>query len=121
MNRAKTVDQYIKGAPAKTQVLLRAVRKVVKENAPKAEEVISYGMPAYKYHGMLLYFAAHTNHIGLYIMPSGTAAFKKELAKYKTHKATAQFPLDKPLPLGLIKKIEKFRVKENENKTKSKK
>ncbi len=115
---AKNVDEYIKKQPKDIQALLKSLRKTIKENAPKAEEVISYGMPAYKYHGMLLYFAAHTHHIGLYIMPSGTTAFKKELSKYKTHKSTAQFPFNKPLPLGLIKKIVKFRVKENENKSK---
>lgn len=119
ISRAKNVDEYIKRERPKVQILLRSLRKIIKNTAPKAEEMISYGMPAYKYHGMLLYFASHTNHVGLYIMPSGTEAFRKELAKYKTHKATAQFPLDKPLPLALIKKIVKFRVKENEAKVKS--
>jgi uncharacterized protein YdhG (YjbR/CyaY superfamily) len=73
-------------------------------------------MPAYKYKGMLVYFAGYKNHIGLYPTASGVKVFEKELAKYKTSKGAIQFPLDKSLPLPLIKKIIKYRVKENEKK-----
>ena len=83
-----------------------------------AIEVISYATPAVKLNGMLVWFAAHTNHIGFYPKASGIDAFKKELSGYKGAKGSVQFPLDKPLPLGLIKKIVKFRVIENLQKAK---
>lgn len=116
----KTVDQYIKSFPKNVSVKLTAIRNIVKKYAPQAEEKISYGMPGYKLGGMLVYFAAWKNHVALYAMPSGTKAFEKELAKYETSKSTVQFPLDKPLPIALITKIVKFRVKENMAKVKSK-
>lgn len=109
----KTVDGYIKNFPKDIAVKLESIRKIVKKSAPQVEEKISYGMPGYKLGGMLVYFAAWKQHIALYAMPSGTKAFPKELAQYKTSKGTIQFPLDKKLPLGLIEKIVKFRVKEN--------
>jgi uncharacterized protein YdhG (YjbR/CyaY superfamily) len=82
--------------------------------------VISYGMPAYKWNGMLLWFAAHKSHIGLYPRVSAMEAFKKELAGYKSAKGSVQFPFDEPLPIALILKILKFRMDENERKTKKK-
>lgn len=86
---------------------------------PDAEESISYGMPAYKLNGKaLVYFAAFKNHIGFYATPSGHSEFTMELSKYKQGKGSVQFPLDKPLPSGLITKIVKFRVKENLQKQK---
>ena len=110
----KTIDQYIRQFPEDTQVLLQQVRKAVKEAAPGAEETISYMIPTFKIHGRyLVYFAAYKNHIGFYPMPSGRTAFAKELAKYKSGKGSAQFPVDKPMPISLIKKIVKFRAKEN--------
>jgi uncharacterized protein YdhG (YjbR/CyaY superfamily) len=81
--------------------------------APDAVEKISYGMPAYTFKGMLIYFAAHTNHIGRYPYPSAMEAFKKEVAQYRTSKGTLQFQNEKPLPLKLIAEIVSFRVKEN--------
>lgn len=114
-----TVDEYIAGFPKEIQLLLQAVRSTIKKTAPKAEEVISYQMPAYKYHGMLVYFAAFKNHIGFYATPTGHAAFKKDLAVYKHGKGSVQFPHNQPLPL--ISRIVKFRMKENQEREKLKK
>jgi len=107
------IDKYIAGFPKDTQKLLEQLRATIMKAAPKAEEVISYQMPAYKYHGMLVYFAAYENHIGFYPTPSGIEYFKKELSVFKNAKGSVQFPLDKPLPIQLITKIVAFRVKEN--------
>jgi uncharacterized protein YdhG (YjbR/CyaY superfamily) len=116
----KNMDDYIRQFPEKQQAALEQIRKTIKAAAPDAEEVISYQMPAYKQNGMLVYFAGYENHIGFYPTPSGIEAFKKELAVYKGAKGSVQFPIDKLLPLGLIKKIVQFRVKENAAATKLK-
>jgi uncharacterized protein YdhG (YjbR/CyaY superfamily) len=113
MQTFKDIDSYISEQAVDVRDRLEQIRQVVKTSAPKAEEVISYGMPAFKYHGILVYFAAFKNHIGFYALPSGNDAFQKELSAYKQGKGSIQFPLDKPIPLTLIKKIVKFRVKEN--------
>lgn len=113
---AKTVDEYIKRYPAKVQTSLQKIRKTIKAAAPEAEEVISYGIAGYKYHGMLIFFAAFDNHISVYPAPRGSDAFKKELAVYKGGKGTVQFPLDKPIPFDLVKRITQFRKKDNEEK-----
>lgn len=109
----KNTDDYISQFPEKQQAALEQIRKTIKAAAPAAEEVISYQMPAYKQNGMLVYFAGYENHIGVYPTPSAIEAFKKELAVYKGAKGSVQFPIDQPLPIGLIKKIVRFRVKEN--------
>ena len=109
----KDIDSYIIEQPIEVRERLELLRHAIQTSAPKAEEIISYGMPAFKFHGMLVYFAAFKNHIGFYALPSGNAAFQKELSVYKQGKGSIQFPLDKKLPLTLIKKIVKFRVKEN--------
>lgn len=119
--RFETVDAYIASFPPKIRTALEKMRKTIRAAAPAAEEVISYNMPAYKYNGMLVYFAAHTGHAGLYPMPSAIVAFKKELSGYTTAKSTVQFPYDAPVPVDLIKKIVLFRVKENEEKAAAKK
>lgn len=119
--KPSNVNEYIASFPKEVQQLLNDLRKTIKTAAPKAEEMISYQMPAYKYYGMLIYFACWKNHIGFYPTSSGTNAFKKELSVYKGAKGSVQFPLDKPIPLGLISKIVKFRAKENEAKAASKK
>lgn len=116
----KNVDEYISGFPENVIPLLEEMRTTIKEAAPKAEEVISYQMPAYKYFGILVYFAAYKNHIGFYPTASGIEAFKNELSKYKAAKGSVQFPLDKPLPRTLISKIVKFKVKQNVSKAESK-
>lgn len=109
-----TVDSYIKSFPENIQALLQQIRSVIKENAPDAEEGFAYKMPAYKLNSRpLVYFAGHSKHIGFYATPSGHAHFSKELSEYNQGKGSVQFPLDKPLPLGLIARIVKFRVKEN--------
>lgn len=110
----KNTDDYIKSFPKDVRQRLEQIRTIIKNTAPDAEESISYAMPAYKLNGKpLVYFAAFKNHIGFYATPSGHSEFAKELSKYKQGKGSVQFPLDKPLPLGLITKIVKFRVKEN--------
>lgn len=121
-NPAKTVDEYIDVASKEAQSLLKQMRKAIKTTAPKAEESISYGMPAYKYLGKpLVYYGAFEKHIGFYATPTGHETFKKELAIYKSGKGSVQFPIDKKLPLKLIERIIKFRVKENEVKAIAKK
>ena len=116
----KTIDEYIQLFSKETQVVLEEIRQTIKQEAPEAMEVISYKMPAFKYHGMLVYFAAYKNHIGFYALPSGNEEFIKELSGYKTGKGSVQFPLDKPMPLALIRKIVKFRVLENLSKQRKK-
>ncbi len=116
------VDEYITSFPKNVQQLLKDIRNKIKTVAPEAEEIISYGMPAYKYMGKpLVYFAGYEKHIGFYATPTGHYAFKKELSKYKQGKGSVQFPVDKPMPLSLISKIVKFRMKENEAKKKASK
>ncbi len=121
MTKPIDIDEYISSFPKETQKILKQLRLTIKEAAPQADEVISYAMPAFKLNGMLVWFAAHTNHIGFYPRASGIEAFKKELSIYKGAKGSVQFPLDKPLPIGLITKIVKFRVAENLQQTKTKK
>lgn len=119
--KPNNIDEYIASFPENIRETLERVRATIKKAAPHAEEVISYGMPAFKMNGMLVWFAAHSKHIGFYPKASGIEAFKKELSKYKGAKGSVQFPLDKPMPLGLISKIIKFRVKENLKNEKTKK
>lgn len=107
------IKEYISKYPASTCKLLRQMRATIQKAAPKAEELISYGMPAFKYKGMLVWYAAYSKHIGFYPKPSALLAFKKELSGYKSSKGAVQFPLDKPLPVMLIKKMVQFRLKEN--------
>ena len=114
------VDEYIATFSEDVQGVLEAVRKTIKNTVPEAEETISYGMPAYRYYGMLVYFAAYKNHIGFYATPTGHKKFEKELAHYNQGKGSVQFPLDKPMPIELIEKIVKFRMKENFSKASQK-
>jgi uncharacterized protein YdhG (YjbR/CyaY superfamily) len=109
----KNVDDYIRRFPKSTQSLLQEIRKLILETAPGVEETISYNMPAYKYHGVLCYFAGYENHVGFY--PTGTPIrfFEDELTVYQTSKGTVQFPLNKPIPKSLVKKMVKFKMKEN--------
>jgi uncharacterized protein YdhG (YjbR/CyaY superfamily) len=116
-----TVDEYIALAPPKARVLLKQIRQTIKKAAPKAEEVISYQIPAFKFNGMLVWYAAFSKHIGFYPRVSAMEAFKKELSVYKSAKGSVQFPIDEPLPLALITKMVKFRVEENLTRTKIKK
>ncbi|MDF2545946.1 MAG: hypothetical protein K0R93_844 [Anaerosolibacter sp.] len=109
----KSIDEYILQFPPEVQEILKALRKVIKDAAPDAEEKISWQMPTFVLHGNLVHFAAHKNHIGFYPAPSGIDAFKEELSEYKGAKGSVQFPIKKPLPYELISKIVKFRVAEN--------
>src|SRR4051812_36813330 len=97
----KTVDEYLSTFPASTKSMLKVMRETIKQAAPKAEEVISYNMPAFKMNGILVYYAGYKGHIGFYPVSSAVAAFKKELSAYEQSKGTIRFPLDEPLPVGL--------------------
>lgn len=114
MKKFRTVDEYISATPKKARDLVESLRKIIRQAAPQAEEVIHYNMPAFKQNGMLVWYAAFKEHIGLYPKASAIAAFKAELAGYKTTKGAIQFPIAKAIPAGLVKKIVKFRLKENE-------
>ena len=120
MEKAKvvpeTVDQYIAAFPADVKKRMQQLRKTIKAAAPKADELISYQMPGYKYFGMLVYFAAYKNHIGFYPGAGGVLEFYKKLSSFKSAKGSVQFPNDRPIPYEVISKIVKFRVKQNEEK-----
>ena len=109
----QNIDAYISMFPLNIQERLNELRMTIKKIAPDAEEVISYQMPAFKYHGILVYFAAHTHHIGFYPRTTVIEVFKHELSAYKSSKGTIQFPNDRPLPLELIQRIVEFRLQEN--------
>jgi len=119
-NPSKDIDAYISVQPENVKVILEKLRKTIKDAAPESEEVISYQMPAFKFHGILVYFAAWKNHIGFYPVSSAISKFKKELSAYESAKGSVKFPLDKPMPFTLISKIVKFRMKENLEKAKLK-
>ena len=109
----KTIDNYISQFSGDTKIKLESIRATIKKAAPQAIEVIGYGMPAFKLNNVLVYFALNKNHIGFYPTPNAIICFSKELAAYKTSKGAIQFPLYKKIPLTLISKITKFRVKED--------
>jgi uncharacterized protein YdhG (YjbR/CyaY superfamily) len=115
------IDEYIAIFPFDIQEKLEELRAIIKKAAPEAQEKISYQMPAFTLKGNLVYFAAYKNHIGFYPTASGIAAFSNELSAYKSSKGTVRFPLDKPLPIGLIADIVTYRVQENLVKTSAKK
>ncbi len=107
------IDEYIATFPKDIQAKLQKIRATIKKAAPKAEEAIKYQIPTFTLNGNLVHFAAYKNHIGFYPAPSGIEAFKKELAPYESGKGTLKFPLDEPIPYGLITKVVKYRVKKN--------
>ena len=111
----RTIDEYIEASPKDVQGILQRLRLTIRKAAPEAVETISYQMPTFKLNGKgLVYFAAFKNHIGLYPIPSGIEAFKKELSRYKQGKGSVQFPIDKPIPYDLVRRIVRFRAKENQ-------
>jgi uncharacterized protein YdhG (YjbR/CyaY superfamily) len=110
---AATIDEYIAAFSPDVQRILKKIRKVVRGAAPGAKEVISYGMPALKLHGVLVYFAAFKTHIGFYPPISGDAALKKDAARYANEKGNLRFPLDEPIPYELIERITKLRVEQD--------
>ena len=107
------IDNYIESFPPIVQKQLKEIRAIIKAAAPEAQELISYGMPAYKLHGMLVYFAGYKAHIGFYPTPSGIKKFLQKMKDFKCSKAAVQFPIDQPLPKDLIKEIMVFRINEN--------
>lgn len=109
-----SVDEYISGQDEAVQPKLQQIRKIIKDTVPAAIEIISYGMPAYKMHHVLLYFAAGKKHIGFYPTASPIVFFADELKGFKTSKGAIQFPANQELPLELIKKITDFRMQEDE-------
>jgi uncharacterized protein YdhG (YjbR/CyaY superfamily) len=114
---AARIDEYIAGFPLETQRVLEEVRALIRAAAPEATETISYAMPTFDLNGRhLVHFAGYEKHIGFYPVPSGVEAFKEELKPYKTGKGSVQFPLDRPLPTDLIRRIVEFRVAENRGK-----
>lgn len=124
MDRTKpaNTDQYIARYPEDVQTILNQIRAAIKKAAPGAEEAISYGIPAFQYKGYyLIYFAGYKNHVSVYPATRENEAFKELLSNYKGGKGTVQFPIDKPLPLTLITRIVKFRMKENEARAEKKK
>ena len=109
----KDIDEYIAGFPNHVQKILQKIRITIKKAAPDAEETIKYQIPTYTLKGNLVHFAAYEKHIGLYPAPRGIQEFKNELSAYEGGKGTVRFPLDEPIPFGLISKIVRFRVKKN--------
>ena len=120
MQASKNTEEHIAGFPLPVRERLEKLRAAIKKAAPKAEETISYGIPTFKQNGNLVHFAGYKDHIGFYPGATGIEAFKKELSVYEGAKGSIKFPVDKPLPGGLITKIVKFRVKENLEKAKQK-
>jgi uncharacterized protein YdhG (YjbR/CyaY superfamily) len=118
----KSIDDYMVLQPEKVREILENLRQIIRETAPEAEEVISYGIPAYKYHGMLVYFAAYKKHCSLFGgNGSLTEEMKEELKAYKTSKGTIQFTVEKPLPDELVRHIVKYRMQQNIEKMSNKK
>jgi uncharacterized protein YdhG (YjbR/CyaY superfamily) len=111
--RPASVTEYIHDAPKAARKKLREMRACIRKAAPGAKESLKWGMPAFSYHRILVTFAAFEHHIGFYPTPSAVKAFAKELSKFATASSSIQFPLDKPLPLPLIRKITEFRVQES--------
>ena len=110
----KTIDDYIASFPSGTQKVLKQFRSIIKKTAPGSEETISYDIAAFRWEGrMLIYFAGFKKHTSLFPGARAREVFKKELENYEGGKGTVQFPLDKPLPVALITKLVKFRMKES--------
>ncbi|HSC54615.1 MAG TPA: DUF1801 domain-containing protein [Phnomibacter sp.] len=109
----QTVDEYIDTFSGEQRTMLESIRKAIQQAAPAATECISYNMPAYRQHGVLVYFAGYKNHIGFYPTSSPIKIFAEELKAYKTSKGAIQFPLNKPIPAALVKKIVKYRMEED--------
>ena len=110
MRTFRSIDEYIKPFPPSTRSLLRQLRRTIREVVPEAEEAIRYGMPTFRLQKNLVHFAAYAHHIGFYPGPAAITAFKRRLSTYQTSKGTIRLPLDRPLPLPLIRKTVQFRV-----------
>jgi uncharacterized protein YdhG (YjbR/CyaY superfamily) len=116
----KNIDEYIAGFPQDVQGILEKIRITIRKAAPDSEETIKYRMPTFTLKGNLVYFAAFKKHIGFYSVPTGIEKFSKELSVYDGGKGSVKFPLDEPIPFGLISRVVKFRVKENLNRAEAK-
>lgn len=111
MIKPKNIEEFIAQYPSEVQVILNRINKIIKEESPDAKEAISYGIPTYKLNNKnLVHFSAYKHHIGFYPTSSGVMAFMKELSGYKTSTGSIQFPLDKPIPYELIRKITRYRI-----------
>ncbi len=111
---AASIDEYIAAFPADTQELLEEIRALIKSTAPDATETMSYAIPTFDLNGKhLVHFAGYAHHVGFYPTPSGMVTFEAELVPYRAGKGSARFPLDKPLPIDLIRRIVEYRVAEN--------
>ena len=117
---AKTVDGYLAALPEEARATLEKIRKAINAAAPKATEVISYQIPMYKQHGMLVGFAAFKNHCSFFPGAKPVATYRDELKDYETSKGTIRFPIGKPLPAALVKKLVKARIAENEERASEK-
>ncbi|MGH7945356.1 MAG: iron chaperone [Opitutaceae bacterium] len=115
-NAPRNIDEYIAGFPDDVQARLQTMRTTIRKAAPQAAEGIKYQLPTFIQNGSLVHFGAFKKHIGFYAMPSGNTRFKEELSRYEGAKGSVKFPSDKPIPVGLVSKIVKFRVKENMDK-----
>lgn len=111
--KIESIDDYINQFPDNIKLKLESIRAAIKKSAPKAKEVMSYGMPAFKINKVLVYFAAYKNHIGFYPTANPIKIFSEELKKYRTSKGAVQFQYEKKIPIALVSKITKFRVKED--------
>jgi uncharacterized protein YdhG (YjbR/CyaY superfamily) len=109
----KTIDDYIAAFPSDVRRLLKRLRATIRRAAPDAEEAIKYRLPTFVQNGNLVHFGAFKKHIGFYATPKGNQQFRKELSRYAGAKGSVQFPLDQPLPYGLVSRMVQFRVKEN--------
>ena len=116
-----SIDEYIAASPRDVQPILKRIRQTVSAAAPGAQEVISYGMPAFRLNRILVYFAAFKAHIGLYPPVSGDAGLEKALSPYAGPKGNLKFPLDQPIPYGLIKRVVRLRAKRDRSAAKVKK
>ena len=119
-SKASDINSYIETQPENFRIALQKIRETIKEAAPDAEETISYSMPAFRYYGILVYFAGFKNHIGFFSTGKGIESVKDELSGYEFSKGTIRFPINKPIPFDLIRKIIKNRVAENLEKAKAK-
>jgi len=120
-DKITSIDEYIATFPEDIQQVLTNIRATVREAAPEAEETISYQVPTFKQHGILVHFAAWKNHIGFYPSPSGIEQFEQELAQYPQSKGAVQFPYDRPIPYDLIRRIVTYRLEQNLEKQAAKK
>ena len=115
-----TIDAFIAAAPPDVRPLLEEIRRIVREEAPEAEEIVSYRMPAFRQHGILLYFAAFKGHIGIFPPVAGDAKLERALAPYRGPKGNLKLPLDRPFPYDLVRRIARLRVRQDRERAKAK-